>query len=1278
MTKSTVRSLRFDLARALANDGGEDRVREALAELDRALAEQGGGSPSDHRIHLEAASLLEPTDPGAALQRYIDALGGNTTEKAATKARALLAGSAQPAALVAALPAEAIERVAEAANRQLERAGTKKKLLTAGLSGGANDGLSLLAATLLRQSGQDEQARDLLSAACAATRSPSAEIVAALADTLLDLGDVASARQRIEEADPDAKDPLLHAVRAEAYLAAGDFAGALRLAETHPEATQPTLAAVRALSLLGLERTAEAEAALPESHDPDVEFARAVINLHNREYARAREASWLLLRARPNNAAAVLVNAQTIVEALGESIDDGEAVGASVDSARQLLRQVAEELRTVGERSRWWRAQTALRAGDGRFDYFCCELRFSRGEPVDVKALDDIDDACTTYLQDAAVFELKAKLLEHDPAAAAEAYDEACSLFRYHARDAIRAADTARLAYERQPTFARADVWADTETTASYEAALDAAVCVQRLELAREAAEHWLDADDGDFLRMTNLIAWLRLRRAELKSERTPLEWAFVGVAAQPDDVLRGVVAASLSDLDLRAAAVVHAGPAFESQPDNAFVVETAIIASANYYVDRKELERYLETHEALGGDAAWRNSVELTLALAQVDREAVAALHDVPLYDGSWARRDKATATAFVSGLPAAVAELDEALQSCLAADPPSYEDAAFLAGALQREREARRSAERASEGGEAARARLIADFAFDRTITPSEFVAQIVDECRSPSELYATVTVTLPVLAAARSGETGPVRHVDVDPALYAPRLRDFADLRAAAMEELDGYRSGLSAFGRLADPSSGPAELHAAAQQAQSTLPDDLPAGVVERVARIAAARAVEDLPRRLVAARLGAAPRFTTDDLAAVGDVAAAKRLAIAVLGGGLAAEGDADDVQTAVDEIATAAQIDKVADYWLLDALLWERHDDPAATPAMRETAARARDRIRLRLDELLGLTADPSPDEPPPYVLPIVVEVGDTLVPFVDSRQDGGVFLYELIPAMRDRVLATTGVTVPGVRMRGGELPADGYRIEIDEVPVAIGSVPLDTMFTVHPIEPGAPPTSSVTAVHPVSGERGLWGIAPAADDAGANEKLSTAQYLLYRVEAILRADLPRFLGPQEVAALVEAWTEEDAELVTPVVADGRATLRLTWLLQSLVSELIPIVDWRLLLTAITEAGGLSAPLRELRFAARARLHADVDVTARPTVLVPPEYEDALLGGAASTPLSAPRDDFMRWLRGVLVERGPAVTLVTRDESARDVIAALARREDPVITTISERELELR
>src|SRR4029450_8933439 len=75
---------------------------------------------------------------------------------------------------------------------------------------------------------------------------------------------------------------------------------------------------------------------------------------------------------------------------------------------------------------------------------------------------------------------------------------------------------------------------------------------------------------------------------------------------------------------------------------------------------------------------------------------------------------------------------------------------------------------------------------------------------------------------------------------------------------------------------------------------------------------------------------------------------------------------------------------------------------------------------------------------------PIVLEVSDAVVPFLDSRQDNGRCLFELIRFMRDGLFVELGGRVPGGGGRTNPtLPRGAYQIQIDEVPVVTGQATL-------------------------------------------------------------------------------------------------------------------------------------------------------------------------------------------------------------------------------------------
>lgn len=385
----------------------------------------------------------------------------------------------------------------------------------------------------------------------------------------------------------------------------------------------------------------------------------------------------------------------------------------------------------------------------------------------------------------------------------------------------------------------------------------------------------------------------------------------------------------------------------------------------------------------------------------------------------------------------------------------------------------------------------------------------------------------------------------------------------------------------------------------------------------------------------------------------------------------------------VDSIA--GRVTSVDDYWLVRGVLAEAAGQTSAD-ALQAVARAGLQRLDDRLDQLLGLFADTS-ELSIPVLTPLVFEVSDALVPLVDSRQDGGLFLEELIPAMRDRILTGLGVSVPGVRARGNpSLPPGGFTIQVDEVTVTTGNAVVSGSYAVRPLDgegPGA--GAGLTVTHPLTGESGLWQIMDpradtAAETAGRTERLMPAQYLIHQIDVVFRSHLSRFLGLQEVANLVEQWILAEPDLVALVLPDRSAAVRLTWIVQALADQRIPVTDWRAILGAIRDAGGIQAPARTLSRAARARLRGQLPGarSGRRVVHVPAELQEDLTRRpeASGRARYQAAHEFRQWLQGAVTDLGPALSVVARDEDVREEVAALARPHYGLVTTFTEEELK--
>ncbi|MGC4121960.1 MAG: type III secretion system export apparatus subunit SctV [Myxococcales bacterium] len=232
---------------------------------------------------------------------------------------------------------------------------------------------------------------------------------------------------------------------------------------------------------------------------------------------------------------------------------------------------------------------------------------------------------------------------------------------------------------------------------------------------------------------------------------------------------------------------------------------------------------------------------------------------------------------------------------------------------------------------------------------------------------------------------------------------------------------------------------------------------------------------------------------------------------------------------------------------------------------------------------------EPGPKEPinpdselfVPVVTPIVLEVSDALVPAVDSRQDGGRFLFELIPFMRDGLFVELGVRYPGVRARANpSLPPGGYQIQINEIPVVNGQVTMghvlvnDTVDRLRLMN-----VQGIEALNPATRQPCAWvedRHKPMLESAGLTT-WDPASYLVLHMAGVLRRHAREFLGVQEVQSGLEQLEKAFPALVKECIPKVVTILKLTDIMQRLVEEEISVRDLRGILQALAEWGQVEA-----------------------------------------------------------------------------------------------------
>ncbi len=219
------------------------------------------------------------------------------------------------------------------------------------------------------------------------------------------------------------------------------------------------------------------------------------------------------------------------------------------------------------------------------------------------------------------------------------------------------------------------------------------------------------------------------------------------------------------------------------------------------------------------------------------------------------------------------------------------------------------------------------------------------------------------------------------------------------------------------------------------------------------------------------------------------------------------------------------------------------------------------------------------PEERPEDYLrvdPLEVQVGYQLVPLVDARQGGD--LIERIVQIRKVAAMEMGFIAPPVRVRDSTdlKPAD-YQIRVKGNTVARGELQPRQLLAINPgFAEG--PVEGTPVVDPVFGLAARW-IAP-----GLREKAELLGYNVVEPVAVIATHLTEvihthareLLGRQETQHLLDelkkVYPKVVEELVPTVVPLGR----LQRVLQSLLSERVPIRDLRTILEILADYAEVS------------------------------------------------------------------------------------------------------
>ncbi|WP_309892435.1 type III secretion system export apparatus subunit SctV [Archangium sp.] len=330
-----------------------------------------------------------------------------------------------------------------------------------------------------------------------------------------------------------------------------------------------------------------------------------------------------------------------------------------------------------------------------------------------------------------------------------------------------------------------------------------------------------------------------------------------------------------------------------------------------------------------------------------------------------------------------------------------------------------------------------------------------------------------------------------------------------------------------------------------------------------------------------------------------------------------------------------------------------------------------------------------------PVVTPIVLEVSDALVPYVDSRQDNGKFLFELIPFMRDGLFVEMGVRFPGVRARGNpSLPPGAYQIQLNEVPVVTGQATIGHVLVNDTVDRlKLMNIQGFEAINPATRQPAAWVPEQHKDtlEAAGLTTWDVPGYIILHLAAVLRRHAREFVGVQETQSMLDQLEKAFPAIVKEVVPKVVNVLKLTDILGRLVEEEISIRDLRGILQSLAEYGQIEADNVMLTEHVRASQRRYVSHKfARGTgtlvvYLLDPQIEEAIRGSikrtSAGTHLALEPDIAQEIVQAVKTECGhlpPSAqrpVILTAMDIRRYVRKLLEYEFNPSFSVVSFQEL---
>ncbi len=376
---------------------------------------------------------------------------------------------------------------------------------------------------------------------------------------------------------------------------------------------------------------------------------------------------------------------------------------------------------------------------------------------------------------------------------------------------------------------------------------------------------------------------------------------------------------------------------------------------------------------------------------------------------------------------------------------------------------------------------------------------------------------------------------------------------------------------------------------------------------------------------------------------------------------------------------------------ILSGLLWT-----VAWRLMRADKAKAAPAPGARAEATPGAPAgaEKKPaggkNEPPsPVLTPIALELSTALGNAFNSDGQGGRFVKELLPLLRERVFNEFGIPLPAVRVRPGitSLGANGYAIRLQEVVMGKGELlvgggmALETPERLSELgfrtQPGTMP----------EGGQSAWILPadmPRAKAAGVNT-LGPEEVVIRHLFHLVRRYGYEFIGIQETQVLIDGLERTHPALVREVVPKLVTPVLLTDVLKRLAEEGVSLRGLREILGALAEWAPAERDPVALTEHVRAALRRQITAKytgpsgALPVYLLDPMIEETIRESIHKTATGSYLALEPQLSRDILAAVGRTITagnaVILTSAEIRRYVKRLVESEFPNMPVLSYQEL---